>query len=1692
METSSIFRRQKSGKLRIARTGIGLLGAIVLALTIAPIPAFGADPGASQDSTPKDDNTQLLEPSQNSAGSKEDPGADETGPNITQAAPSTDAPIGALANESTGMISITRDSVSPQPSGSPFDYIISFSCSGAESLNCENLEIRIPLDSTTHPSMVPSLVPNSPRWNYSATGSPNLGTVTTETVGTDQVIRIGNSMPTGSSETVRFRVTPPNGETFNDTTWELLPALHSSSFTEPATAPEPADGWATAAASVFTGKSLTTGNQTVVQPGQKLTYRLVATCYGNVWVPNGHLYLQSARISDTLPLGVTFIPGESSPFATYDPATRTVSWDMPQTSDLPLTCGGPYNDSGNVVGDRLFQLTVRVDSDVTEGQQINNQVQVTGIPLGQTDPISASTNLLLTAELAPQPWPGGESRWVSKGLSGTIKPSATYAGNWVRPINPIPRNDNNAVEAVFDVTVSYNSLGFRTRIVDPLPCLDTEIEPGVFASSFTPVCDSPAFHTTTIGIRDWNTHASNNYQAAYDAGWRPKLLLTDGSTINLNNFTLAAFESWAAGAFFPIPAAYIGQVAGVILDPNEEIAGSDIQLRISGYADASLDPGDRLRNIAEVTPYRPDGSEANAPYRVQRELSILAPETRIGIIKSMQSPLTPGQQTSVSLQGRIDSPLTIPGPLVLTDLLPAGYTYIGPIGPIGVSAGHNGEATSSVSASVEAISNYQGSGRQLLRATIQPTSSADFSSGYWYFSVGLQVSAPTLAGSATNTAQSFLPNGEVADECSSGTLSTDNALDLDGSGKLQAQHCEAVFPIRVISDAAPSYAAVKTVQGDLDPAPRIFPNVGVTRLAGGSVEYGLTWTNTGGGKLSNVVVYDVLPFIGDLSVIARGSRHSEFRPTLQSIESPSSTGVELSFSTSNNPCQPEIVNIPGCENPTWSTTLPVGGIAEVRSLRLASNDVYESGESFSIRFRMSVPDLASSDQIAWNNTTSHAWYQAGSGPLSLEPAESPVVGLQGSHPEVTITKADAAGNEGDDSDDPVQIVPGEETVIRLTVTNTGNNPLKDFTIGDQLTAGDTAVTDLSCDFDGSGEFLGGTEWAGVLQPDRSFLCEGNLGVLDLNSLHGDLARVDATGTLLDEAVFDEDPYYAISEGVAKIQLTKRIFSDDANTAPGPFITVGTPAQWFYEVSLPADATLPLTDVSVRDDNGTPLNLADDWDAEYVSGDTNANGTLDSGEVWLFQTPALQQTLVEDGSYGNNAVARGEWAPDREVTDTDPAHLFGAAPSISLVKYTQTLFDADGDRADPDDPWPRVRVGDTVRWTYKVTNTGNVPLVNINVTDDRLENVEITCHPYLNNIIPTLGVGAEQVCQAKGTATEGSYANTGSVVGTGPETLGPNGTVAGAEVTDDNPSHYFGALSSINIVKTVNTVDANNAPGPFVAVGGPVVWQYTVTNTGNTELTDIVMTDDRLKDGEITCEVDLATVTLAPDASFVCEAEGTATPGSYVNIAEVTGTGPETVDQYASPVPGETVTDSDPANHFGAEPAISLEKLINGKPYTSAPGLQLIPNKSAVIAFLVTNTGNVVLEDVFVVDNRIAPEHISCEVGLGNRIGILAIGQTVKCQATLPAIKGGGTQTFHHNTAVATGTGPETLGPEGGMEPGSKVQDDAEAFAFVPVIPAGLASTGFDGNEGLWLAPVGFVMLAFGALLLRRRGARRRG
>lgn len=297
-----------------------------------------------------------------------------------------------------------------------------------------------------------------------------------------------------------------------------------------------------------------------------------------------------------------------------------------------------------------------------------------------------------------------------------------------------------------------------------------------------------------------------------------------------------------------------------------------------------------------------------------------------------------------------------------------------------------------------------------------------------------------------------------------------------------------------------------------------------------------------------------------------------------------------------------------------------------------------------------------------------------------------------------------------------------------------------------------------------------------------------------------------------------------------------------------------------------------------------------------------------------------------------------------VRDQDPSHYIGVPadkPEIDIEKATNG---EDADQA----PGPRILEGNTVTWTYVVTNTGDTDLIDISVSDDK--------EGFIGTIA-FLAPGQSTTLTHVGTAGIGQYANTGCVVGT---------SRAGVEVRDCDPSHYKGkdpyyeqpGTPAVDIEKATNGHDADQPKGPDIVVGATVTWTYVVTNTGDGDLWGIYVYDER--EGRVTCP----SRHLAPGASFTCTKTGTARAGQYANEAWVDAWGND----------GTRVSDTDWSHYYGVvaneydrDLGISLEKRFAGNDADNPPGVSLTAGSQVTVSYLVTNQGGEWLWGIFLYD-----------------------------------------------------------------------------------------------------------------------------
>ena len=697
----------------------------------------------------------------------------------------------------------------------------------------------------------------------------------------------------------------------------------------------------------------------------------------------------------------------------------------------------------------------------------------------------------------------------------------------------------------------------------------------------------------------------------------------------------------------------------------------------------------------------------------------------------------------------------------------------------------------------------------------------------------------------------------------------------------------------------------------------------------------------------------------------------------------------------------------------------------------------------------------------------------------VDDSDSAEIETPPSDPAILVVKS----VNGDDANTlpGIYVGVGDPTAFTYTVTNPGSVPLEDVTLVDD--AGTPADPTDDVTFVYADLVSGDTDGDTRLDPNETW----EFGPHNATATPGQYtnwATVTGDPTNGDPDVTDNDPanVFGSDGGLA---LKKYVNDVDADTAPGVYIPEGAPAIWTYVVTNTGN--IALTDVTLTDDSGTPAAAGDDVtlsSADLVSGDTDGDGELDTNETWRFQIDGVAIA----GAYVNIGTAEGTIpGVTTPATATDPANYFGLTSGITIEKATNTV---DADSA----PGPVIPVGDPVTWTYVVTNQGNTALSGVTVTDDAGtpgtvgDDVTLTVADLISgdtNGDDLLDPSETWTFEIDGVATSGQYTNIGDVTGTAPATTNPDGsTTPGADVTDDDPSNYLGSDPAIELIKRVNNLDANAAPGVNVVEGGPVTWTYTVTNPGSVALSDVVVADDAGTPADAADDFNATYVSgdansdglLGTDETWTFTATGVATAGQYTNIAEVTGTAPDTTDPDGSTTPGVDVTDDDPANHYGITPAIGVVKTVNGEDANTAPGIYVPIGDPITWTYTVTNEGNIALTDVVVADDAGTPGDAADDFnatyvsGDANGNDFLDTDETWTFTATGVATAG-----QYTNVADATGTTPDTVNPDGSTTPGVDVTDDdpANSFGTEPAIEIVKTINGQDANTapGVYV-PVG--------------------
>jgi large repetitive protein len=337
---------------------------------------------------------------------------------------------------------------------------------------------------------------------------------------------------------------------------------------------------------------------------------------------------------------------------------------------------------------------------------------------------------------------------------------------------------------------------------------------------------------------------------------------------------------------------------------------------------------------------------------------------------------------------------------------------------------------------------------------------------------------------------------------------------------------------------------------------------------------------------------------------------------------------------------------------------------------------------------------------------------------------------------------------------------------------------------------------------------------------------------------------------------------------------------------------------------------------------------------------------------------VTQADVDRGSITNTATASasapaGVTAPTNK-TSTVVVNGPTRAPAVQIVKTpSATTYAA---------------VSNVISYAFTVTNTGNVTLSNLTVTDAALD---FSC--ALDTLAPgasttTCAGGAPALTDSKmiGQADIdlGTYSNTARVAG--------RSLIGAVAVSDTDTVMVTGPVQS----PAINLVKATTLAGTFDSVGQVVPYTYTIQNTGNITLTGtFTVSDDKI--AAVTCPATPVTG-IAPLASLTCTGSYTITQDD-LDANEVVNVATASTSQPVIPTnPGDpalvALTDTDTETVLADQlPALSLQKRVKASSLSSYTEV----GDPITFEYIVTNTGNVTTTGPITITDDKIPGSLPC-------------------------------------------------------------------------------------------------------------------
>ena len=501
-----------------------------------------------------------------------------------------------------------------------------------------------------------------------------------------------------------------------------------------------------------------------------------------------------------------------------------------------------------------------------------------------------------------------------------------------------------------------------------------------------------------------------------------------------------------------------------------------------------------------------------------------------------------------------------------------------------------------------------------------------------------------------------------------------------------------------------------------------------------------------------------------------------------------------------------------------------------------------------------------------------------------------------------------SGNSDPDLSGDVSL--GDVLNYDLIVTNTGNVTLRTISVDDPT------ANPVRCPSD-------------TLAPGLAMTCSASLTVTQAMIDAGSIANTATVSALGPDGVehTGEDTEIVSPAQNPSISITKTLDSINDTDGSGS-ASDGDVLHYLIDVFNDGDVTL--SDIGVTDS---------------ITGSVScpAATLVPGGSMQCSVDVVLDQVAIDSGGVSNVADVTAERPggdpgdPADAVVDSDTEdYVIAPVPALTIDKLFTGYDDSNGN-GDPD-------LGDVLRYSVTVGNTGNVTLDPLTVADPTADT--LACDAS------SLAPGATATCVASVTV-EIVDADAGEVINTASVTANdPNGTELGG---DDQVVTPLVQSPAVTIDKSLAGNTDEDGSGD-VTLNDTLNYEFEVRNAGNVTLSSVALDDPTV--GPVDCG---GVTTLVPGESVTCTVSYTVLQsdvdrGEIVNVAIATAASP------AGDVADSDTETTPVSRNYG----LDVVKSMTGIDDTDASG-NVTPGDIASYSFAVTNTGTVTLDELQILD-----------------------------------------------------------------------------------------------------------------------------